>query len=69
MPRLTVLADRRQVLVRDQVEKPAADVRGSVGQAECRSDSHGLVRLDAPLEEGANLRVEGLRLQSTPEAL
>lgn len=64
VPRLAVSADRRHLLVRDQAERPAAGVTVSVGATAFRTDAHGLVVLDEPLAETAELRVEGLRVEA-----
>lgn len=64
VPRLAVSADRRQLLVRDQAERPAAGVTVSVDATAFRTDAHGLVLLDEPLAETAELRVEGLRVEA-----
>jgi hypothetical protein len=52
------------LLVRDQAERPAAGVTVSVGATTFRTDAHGLVVLDEPLAETAELRVEGLRVEA-----
>jgi hypothetical protein len=65
VPRLALSADRRQLLVRDQEERPAAGVVVAVGEEEWRSDSRGLVRLPEPLgEKDATVRVEGVRVEA-----
>jgi hypothetical protein len=66
VPRVAVSADRRQLLVRDQAERPAAGVAVSVGDAAFRTDARGLVYLDERLAETAELRVEGMRVEAAP---
>lgn len=59
VPALAVSDDRRQVLVRDHRERPAADTRVLIGDAERRTDAHGVVHLDQPAPAGAEVRVDG----------
>lgn len=65
VPRLAVSADRQQLLVRDQSDRPAAGVRVTVGESLFRTDARGLVYLEEPLSDTAELRVEGLRVEAS----
>lgn len=66
VPLLVISDDRLQVLIRDQLERPAPNVRVSLAGAEHRTDAHGVVRLERPAEPGTEIHVEGVTAGRVP---
>ena len=66
IPMLSVREDRRQLLIRDQNERPAAHAGVRVADRDYRADAAGSVMLDTPAEIGAEVWVEGVLAGRVP---
>lgn len=68
IPLLSVREDKKQLLIRDQSERPAAHVSVRIAKRDYQADATGSVMLDAPAEIGADVYVEGAFAGKIPGA-
>jgi hypothetical protein len=67
VPQLILAQNRRQLLVRDQRERPAANTRVTIANVQKQTDGQGMLQLDQPLPPGVEIRVEEALAGCIPE--